>query len=572
MKNCFKAILIPAAVAALFAAVTFTGCTEVDDTVGQGLIPDDQHLVLHSATLDGIDSYMADASDSIPVSRQNRLMIGRMQSEFSGKISSGTVFQMAPARRENEDEEAIDLGNDPYQHTGWITQKLLDGTQEKIKVDRRPHADSAMLRLEIKSVAGDNTKEQKFYVYRMVTDEVDALDFVKVYYGYDPWRHIDRNAPLFSFTLKDEQPGVAIKKLDLEPAGEMFLRELVDLDTTIYMVNEATGVKDIDRKFRKIFNGFYVAPSEDLAEAPEDAAIYDIELTYVDANGVAADVSSLTVFAHNHLDPREDTEGVPHTHDGPGWDAGEGLFTNEILTVVYTMNDLDASSRFPNTSIICFDRDPAGSIVETLPFINPDPDPESFEPDPAQRVDPVYVQGLTGVGGYLDFGERFIQQLEALKTENGKEYGMMINKAVLYVWFEDETDIEVLDNAPGRLGMYYFKTGKNTSSGDEKDGNLPRPIPDYSYSTELSVGGVLPYGGFLNRAKGYYEMDISTYVRQLASDPGKARTQVYIAPDVHNRLQPRQVALINPWDESLTTPERWNKRIQVKIYYSLVSK
>lgn len=63
---------------------------------------------------------------------------------------------------------------------------------------------------------------------------------------------------------------------------------------------------------------------------------------------------------------------------------------------------------------------------------------------------------------------------------------------------------------PSRLGLYTnFKT--------------LTPISDYAYSYEQNYNTTLSYGGYINRSRGCYVMDITGYMQQLWNSYIKAK-------------------------------------------------
>lgn len=519
MKNCFRAILLPLVIVAAFGAMTLPACTEVDDTLGQNFLPKDQEMGFGSSKVSGINSYLA-KSDSIVSSRLGRFMLGRMTSDRMGKMSAGAVLQFTPAES--------------------------NGTSKTNPYGTNPVIDSADLFLQVESIFGDPSVEQKFYVYRFEPDVPIRYD--SVYYGstYDADRAIDRSKPLFSFTMKDEVKGGVFKSLTVEDAGHAFLRELVALDPAVYELP--------DTIFRQKFQGFYIAPSNDPAEAPDNGAIYNISpltytytsYTWTDMETSHTDMTFFAVYVHN-----DETAAAAKEASA---EKGETV-EEEGVYVTYSFDDTDELVAYPNTSIVIIGHDYTGSEVDPAIFI----DPYDFDPKSATASDPFFVQGFIGVSSYLHFSDEFVNHLQTLRNYDDGEIkiddgALVVNKAVLRIYLEDGSDIDILDNAPRRLGMYYSYKGTN-----------PENIPDYMYIEEAYYDYTSAYGGQLNRALGCYEMDISMYVRALANKPEETQRGIWLAPAVPIQFEPREVALLNGASDPDT-------RMEVQLYYTIVRK
>ena len=98
--------------------------------------------------------------------------------------------------------------------------------------------------------------------------------------------------------------------------------------------------------------------------------------------------------------------------------------------------------------------------------------------------------------------------------------------------------IDEMNAFPSRLGMYTnFKA--------------LTPISDYAYSYEQNYNTSLAYGGYINRSRGCYVMDITGYMQQLWNSYIKAKEAaggvigdidwdkvanrtVYIGPDAYS--------------------------------------
>lgn len=523
MRNCFNGIVLPFLLTAIFILTAFESCTSVDDMLGRELLPDDQEVEFLRAKLDGINSYMT-MPDSLPSSRLNLLYLGSLDTDGFGRIENNPIVQFSPAN---------------YTHKGYYGYK--------------PHVDSVKFEITISKVYGDASQSQKFYIYKVE----EPLRYDSLYFpNFDPEAVSDMSAPLFSFTMEDEKAGVLTKKLNVEPAGEQYLRDLAGVDAEVY--------EKVDTVFRDLFRGWYIAASKDPSEYPATGgALYEINPVAVFTGYSFIDYFVFTVYAHSHKE-EPDEEDELHLH------GAEFYATQDTLYVSYSFDDSNIA--YPNTSINAVKHDyssyPAApsNLVDASLFI----EPRTFKDDNPPHQDVFYVQGLMGVAGYLDLEGGFTSQLENLcYNDKGERCIMKVNKAKLIIWLEDDQP-HLMHSAPFRLGMF-----------SDYRGYTPVSIRDYSYLSEIMYNDVSTYGGLLNRSFGYYEMDISKYVSDLANKPGETAKQLWLAPvDVADNINnvhysplnyaPYGVALQNKWTNP-SDPD-YAKRIQVELSYTLLKK
>lgn len=519
MKSCFNGFFFTAVSALFVILIGFTGCTSVDDTLGLNLLPDDQEVEFHMTVIDGIGSHMA-VSDSLPAGRLNALYFGNYNTDGYGRVEARPVLQFVPSGFSEDDF----YGNKPY-------------------------VDSLKLVFDIDNIYGDITAEQKFYIYQLTKKPHYDSTY---YYSFDGEAISDMANPLFSFTMtsEDEANSRIVKMLTIEPSGDEYLKKLANLDPAVY--------EKPDTVFREHFNGWYIAPSSDPSEYPSSGgAIYEINpLTQYDYYSGIYDYFYFLVYGHNH---KKDVTGTC-IHDG------EGYVLKDTIAVSYTFDD--SNIFHPNANILTVKHDysaPSSVVVPAL-FV----DPLTFETVNPPQEDVIYIQGMMGVAGYLDFGGEFLNNLEKLcYNANGEKCIMKVNKAQLFLWLEDD-GLTYIRNAPSRLGMFY-----------DYAGYTPVTIPDYSYISEIIYSYTMSYDGRLNHNEGlgYYEMDISSYIMNLANRPESATKQIWVAPvQTYDRIynnyyypldfSPKQVAIQNKWEDP--SDPAYAKRIQIKLSYSLL--
>ena len=109
------------------------------------------------------------------------------------------------------------------------------------------------------------------------------------------------------------------------------------------------------------------------------------------------------------------------------------------------------------------------------------------------------------------FTDDFLRELRSISLEEGYRYAA-INQAVMSVYAEGskynwmdivpEMITPLLDESILRMGLYT-------------DFNKLATIPDYDFAYEKSYSTELSYGGYLNRSRASYVMNISGYIQRL---------------------------------------------------------
>ncbi len=351
-----------------------------------------------------------------------------------------------------------------------------------------PIVDSVYIQMPLYAVHGDTTKVQHFEIYGINGPELLSKD--STYYTQFP---IDeyKGTKLFTFSHTGRKSIAA--RLFPTAAGKAYLNSIVNLDWDTYKN---------DTLFLKTYKGLYITPE---AGSPVDAAVYASSL----AN------AGLLMYARCH-----DTLDVSAIYD--------------TLRSTFTFADQDTSTtKMMNVSVNIVDFDYTGSALGALqgPTNN---FTDTLENSVTQPL--IYVQPMGGVTGYFRFTDEFITHLRDLKFETDedtgtvREHDIMISQAMMYVWVEDPS-YGAMDSSLKRLGSY---TNLRRLTG----------IPDYQYTYERYVQTSsdetysLTYNGYLNRSNGYYEMDITSYIQQLAKgkagDPNQISPVVSLAPDAYN--------------------------------------
>ncbi|MDR2911971.1 MAG: DUF4270 domain-containing protein [Alistipes sp.] len=490
----------------IFGAVAFVAvlagagaCTEVDDRLGEGLLPRNQRMEIEVGTPEAAIKTYLYREDSIPSSRTGQGVFGRMRDAAGvfGAQTGSMMLQFLPASL-------------PYADTA-----------KGYGID--PIIDSARIIFALSDARGDTTQVQKFDVWRVAGEEELSRD--STYYFDFPIEKY-RREKLFEFTHTGRRNVTA--RLFPTAAGKEYLESIVNMEWKDYK-NDTT--------FLKTYQGLYIAPAEG---SPAEAAVYAASLAS----------SSMQLYVRNH-----DTLDTSAIYD--------------TLVTAFSFRDRDASSLdtgeaiyWNNVSINMMKYDYSGSVLEELEartngFTDTLPTSEPMRT--------VYVQGMGGVSTYMRLPDELVEQIRELrfKTDaDGNRVGkdVAINQAVIRLWLED-TSVASMDASLGRIGSYL-------------DMKTLTPIPDYQYTIEAArrqqqgeAGYVLPYNGYLNRSNGYYELDITAYVQQLAKEREGAPGYRYVSPAIF--LGPEAGAVIG-LGNSVLRGGGGDREITVKITYTVI--
>lgn len=486
--NNFRRKLLPVAALAAVIAAVFAGCTKVDDTLGGNLIPDNQQMKAGYVELRG---------EGLNPKKYVETRLFQSDSLISSNISYGyfgTILNDTLGERK----------------AGFLSQMINYYKVDEGYFGYEPIFDSAQIMLKITSIGSDSLTEQTFAVYEIISnDYIDKKPIsagksqadTTFYINFNPQnpngdgsaeKVYDENKPLFTFKLGGEgtTPSTTtsitmtpteegrdyVKRLMLQKKGEKYYNDysIYSPDSLEYWVKE--------------FKGLYIAPD------PK---------TPITENGkgtifaTSLDYSGLAVFGRNRVkdDPTliKDTIGMVYYF----YESGTEFGNVSVNTISHKYND----------QVIDIDQ-ARESNTDRLP-------------DPR-----VFVEGMGGVVTEMTFTPEFFAELENVIAEENEKEGkdfktLAFSQAKMSVYFtESEYEWEELTFGPGliaemnafpsRLGLYTnFKT--------------LTPISDYAYSYEQNYNTTLSYGGYINRSRGCYVMDITGYMQQLWNSYIKAK-------------------------------------------------
>ncbi|MFQ8827216.1 MAG: DUF4270 family protein [Alistipes sp.] len=186
-----------AGAAALLFLSALASCTEVDNRLGESLIPDDQQMKIKVDTVYGIDTYLA-KTDSFPSERLSYMYLGSAVDPVFGRTAASASSQYVLSYYSSSYDDGDIFGTAP----------VFDSLVLLFTLDA--------------SYLGDTTKTQKFNVYELVNDLDDS-----VYYSNFDQSTVLGDQPLFDFELTGVP--TSQRRVRLEgPAVEEFARKLMD--------------------------------------------------------------------------------------------------------------------------------------------------------------------------------------------------------------------------------------------------------------------------------------------------------------------------------------------------------
>ena len=141
-----------------------------------------------------------------------------------------------------------------------------------------------------------------------------------------------------------------------------------------------------------------------------------------------------------------------------------------------------------------------------------------------------YVQGCGGATGFLHFTKEFVENLKALKTSKNTTYKTLVILMARGLRSESaRPDIPALDAATTRLGSLYGLCDFQSDFG------LSFRIGSVADTTRLRSS----YGGYMNRSRNSYTMDITRAI-QVMADVSTRDYWIEVASLVLRNLQSEQ--------------------------------
>ena len=480
-----RRLSIRALALAFVGALTLGSCTKVDDTLGGNLIPDNPQMRAGFVTIDGLNpkKYVETRlfkTDSIVSSNISYGYFGAQMNDTLGERKAGFLSQMVSYYAVPED------------YFGYM-----------------PIFDSAQILLSITAFGPDTLTEQHFAVYEILSNDYitqrESSD-TTFYLGFRPDKQTVNTdeEPLFRFTLGGEgkypSTTTAVTMTPTE-AGKKYIMRLMLQDgehKDDYSIYETDNLET----FLDAFPGLYIAPDPDYPLNKEGSNAGTIFATSLDASG-------LSIYGRNRVE------------------SDPSLIQDTIGMVLYFY---DSYAEHGNVSVNTIQHDYSKISVAELAF-NAETDaqePASDEEDTRKPVTQFRVEGLGGAITEMTFTPGFFATLEEKIAEenakDGKDFQTLaFSQARMSVYFTGSSYdwgnldpnpsaggtgspllplIEEMNAAPSRLGVY---TNYKTLT----------PISDYAYSYEQTYSTTLAYGGYVNRSRGCYVLNITGYLQQI---------------------------------------------------------
>ena len=532
------------AVLALAGAAALAGCTEVDDTLGSNLVPDNQQMKAGYITL--------------PRSKEDRLTkyietrLFQTDSIIGSNISYGYMGSTL------NDTTGL-------RQAGFLSQYLCYYKVDEGYFGYRPIFDSAQLLLSIDTYGGDTTTVQQFSILEVIDNkyltEKEKQD-TTFYLSFDPEKEGILGEELFTFTLGGEKgPATTAVTLDPKEAGRNFIKRLMLQKGSGTAYEEDYSIYSADNldKWVEEFKGLYIRPSE-----PQPAGKGAVYATALDASGLA-------VYGRNRVE-------------------SDPTLIQDTIGMVYYFYDSYADHGNVSLNHITHDYSKATDASVRID-IDAAREPEKGQPDTRPENPLVYVEGMGGVVTELRFTQEFFDELEReIERENEaskKQFTTLaFSQARMLIYFpESQYDwtqigqgnttrlIEQMDAAQSRLGLYT-------------DYKKLTPIADYAYVYEKNYSTTLSYGGYINRSRGCYILDITGYMQALWNGYVKERDAaaaenravdldriehrtVYLGPEAYGLYTP-DFSLLQGAATEASDPVQNNAPIRFELAYNMI--
>lgn len=478
------------AVISIAAISLFSGCTTSDNTLGFELIPENQRMQIRFKSFYAgkvyKDTYDESQKKFVTTSgdcRSFRTTLYRSDSLASSNLQVGymgherdldKIFGERSASFATNFLFMADVGADGF---GYL-----------------PIFDSLQLLMSVKDFAGDTTHVQRYEVFEVTKSLLEAMDDgvdTAAYINFDMEQLYDSSKPLFTFDFPNQAKGVyttstAVTMTPVSLAADSptwdFIRRmmLIPADKQAWDgYADDTEIYEDDELWVEEFRGLYIRPKMELA-TDKEGAMYKLDFSE----------SGLYLVGRNR------------NPDDP-------MLIQDTTYMTYHFFDKYADDG--NYSINSVKHNFAGSKLADYDMTN---DPSKSKNENHRLRTDVLVGYVSGMGGpmlEIHFTDDFLRELRAISTEEGYRHAA-INQAVMSVYAEgsqyDWLDIApemitpLLDESIPRMGLYI-------------DFNTLTPIPDYDFTYEKQYSTELVFGGYLNRSRASYVMNISGYIQLL---------------------------------------------------------
>ena len=519
MMNCLKIKLSSLHLLVLATvALISVGCSaDVDSELGYDIIPDHQKMEMRHLRFKGGKVITFNAATSTEDKSE--------YTEREGKFFRTSLYHTDSLLSSNVNNGYIGVEhNDTF---GMRSSALASSIIFMNSVDKetgfgyKPIFDTMTLVLTINDYGVDTLTPVRYEIYELnkplLGSVVNAAD-TSAYSNCTMESAYDSSKPLFTFTFPDgEKTGPNTRTIDLTPVdmsrnGQTwdFVRRMMLIPEDYDTNKEWDGyAKDTDslysseKKWQQKFHGIYIKPVLESVDKTKRGSLYSFDLKS----------SGLQLMGRNRnpKDPTliQDTIGANYyfydeTLDGYRDDYG---------------NFIEGPEDVLNISVNSIKHDYSGSLLDGIDFAAYDKDGKKLPNSARDEVAECYVEGFAGVATEIYFTDEFLAELKRasyLDPENAdtKYRAVGINQCRLYVylkgadynWDENINNAHLLtplmNNSITRLGSYISYSKLNC-------------IADYDPEYETNYNTELAHGGYLNRSRGCYEMDITGFMQRL---------------------------------------------------------
>ena len=573
MKNLInlRKVLNAVAVISIAAIALFAGCTTSDDTLGYEYIPENQKMQI------------------------------KFKSFYAGKVQKD-IFDKELNKFITNTNECRSFVTSIYRTDSIISSDLqvgymgLDRDLEKIFGEREagfasnflfmsdigeggfgylPIFDSMQLLLAITDFGGDTTHVQTYEVFEVTKPLVDAMDIVErdgakdtvTFINCDMRQLYNNEKPLFTFDFPNQEKGiyttstaVTMTPVSLETSSPTwdFIRRLMLIPENTQDWDgyaDDTEIYTDDAKWVEAFKGLYIRPKKNLA-SDKEGAMYKLDLS----------ATGIYLLGRNR-------------------NPEEPMLIQDTTYMYYYF--FDSNAKEGNRSINSVKHDYSGTALENK-ISTDNPNLSEEENRLTRTQNPVcYISGMGGPAMEIYLSDDFLRELHAISAEEGYSHAA-INQAKMSVYLEGSnydwmainpvTITPLLDKSIVRMGLY---TNLNDLS----------PIPDYYYVYEQNNSTSLAFGGYLNRSRASYVMDISGYIQRLKNyvdalnkdnvadfdyeavynlEENKALSSyisrtIYLAPEVYDLYTFKRTKVYGMEDDALN-----NASIKIDLSYTMI--
>ena len=539
MMNCFR--LLFGALVALFVV----GCSaDVNSELGYDIIPDHQKMEMRHLTFKGgkvikFNSAASNENQSVYDSEEGRFFrtsLYHTDSLLSSNISYGYIgveHSDTFGMRSSALASSIIFMNSVDKETGF---------------GYKPIFDTLSLILTISDYGVDTLTPVKYQIFELtkplIGSVVNAAD-TTAYTNCDVSQAYDESKPLFTFTFPDgKKTGPSTTSIDLTPERKAdgsfadhtwdFIRRLMLIPENYETADWDGYARDVDSLYsdekcwQAAFHGIYIKPVLESVDKSKHGAIYSFDLK---SSGL-----QLQGRNRNPKDPTliQDTIGANYYF----YDESIYPYTDDYGQYHEGIEGVE------NVSVNKVEHDYTGSLIGNYKIAAYDASGNKLPNSARDEVDVCFVEGMAGVATELYFTDEFLAQIQKAyqNEEDGKKYRAIgVNQCRLYiymkeasyVWADNMSNATVLtplmDKYISRLGSYVGYSKLNC-------------IADYDPVYETQAGTTLAYGGYLNRSRGCYEMDITGFMQRLCNyvnslekledyDESVVSRTIYIGPE-----------------------------------------